>query len=89
MQLMPSTALSLGVDNPFEPESNLDGGVRFLRGLLERYQGDLTLALGAYNAGPRRVDESGGVPPIPETQAYVRSVLNRAGLAATSLGSLD
>lgn len=89
MQLMPSTALTLGVDNPFEPESNLDGGVRFLRNLLDRYQGDWALALGAYNAGPRRVDESGGVPRIPETQAYVRSVLNRAGLAATSWGSLD
>jgi soluble lytic murein transglycosylase-like protein len=86
---MPSTAVTLGVDNPFEPESNLDGGVRFLRGLLDRYHGDLALALGAYNAGPRRVDEFGGVPPIPETQAYVRSVLDRAGLAATSLGSLD
>ncbi|NWF83388.1 MAG: lytic transglycosylase domain-containing protein [Bryobacteraceae bacterium] len=89
MQLMPSTAVTLGVDNPFEPESNLDGGVRFLRGLLDRYHGDLALALGAYNAGPRRVDEFGAVPPIPETQAYVRSVLDRAGLAATSLGSLD
>lgn len=89
MQLMPSTANALGVVDPFEPAENLDGGVRFLRGLIDRYQGDLALALGAYNAGPRRVDESGGIPRIPETQSYVHSVLSRAGLAATFLGSPD
>lgn len=89
MQLMPATAGALGVFDPFEPEANLEAGARFLRGLLDRYNGSLPLALGAYNAGPRRVDDAGGVPGIAETQAYVRNVLSRAGLPVTASGSPD
>ena len=76
MQLMPSTAGDMHVDNPFDPEQNILGGSRFLRLLLDRYRGDYSLALGAYNAGPGRVDEAGGVPPIRETQDYVRGILD-------------
>jgi soluble lytic murein transglycosylase-like protein len=76
MQLMPATAASLGIGNPFQPEENIEGGVRFLKGLLERYRGDYALALSAYNAGPRRVDAAGGVPAIAETQAYVSAVIS-------------
>lgn len=76
MQLMPATAHTLGVTDPFDPAENIQAGSRYLRQLLERYGGDLMLALGAYNAGPGRVDRSGGVPPIPETQDYVRRILS-------------
>jgi soluble lytic murein transglycosylase-like protein len=89
MQLMPLTASFLGVSNPFEPEENIEGGVRFLKGLLDRYHGDYALALGAYNAGPARVDQAGGVPAIAETQSYVRSVLREAGLTSISLETLN
>lgn len=75
MQLMPATAEALGVNDPFDPEQNVQAGSRFLRQLLERYGGNLGLALGAYNAGPGRVDRSGGIPPIAETQSYVRNIL--------------
>lgn len=76
MQLMPATAETLGVSDPFDPAENIQAGSRYLRHLLERYGGDLMLALGAYNAGPGRVDRSGGLPPIPETQDYVRGILS-------------
>lgn len=79
MQLMPGTAALLGVIDPFDPKENIDAGARFLKFLLDRYAGDLALALGAYNAGPKRVDETGGIPPIPETQNYVREILKRLG----------
>ncbi|MBI4892068.1 MAG: lytic transglycosylase domain-containing protein [Acidobacteria bacterium] len=75
MQLMPATAVQLGVRDPFDPEQNITAGSAFLRQLLDRFQGNLPLALGAYNAGPARVEASGGIPPIPETQAYVSSIL--------------
>jgi soluble lytic murein transglycosylase-like protein len=75
MQLMPETADEFGVDNPFDPVANLDGGARFLKQLLNRYGGDLPKALGAYNAGPARVDAAAGVPAIPETVDYVRQIL--------------
>jgi len=78
MQLMPATAASLGVRDPFDPVESLDAGARYLSQLLTRYSGDLRLALGAYNAGPRRVEKAGAVPAIPETQAYVRRVLGGA-----------
>jgi soluble lytic murein transglycosylase-like protein len=78
MQIMPATAQYLGLEDPFDPLANLDAGSRYLRELLTRYGGDLSLALGAYNAGPGRVDAAGGVPPIPETQSYVRAILGQS-----------
>ena len=77
MQLMPRTAASLGVEDAFDPEQNLDAGVRHLEALVRQYGGDLTRALAAYNAGQGAVSRYGGVPPYSETRAYVRRVLER------------
>lgn len=77
MQLMPGTAAELGVGNPFDPRANVQGGAKFLKQLLVKYDGDLPLALAAYNAGPSRVDSAGGVPLIPETLDYVSGILDR------------
>ncbi len=77
MQLMPRTAASLGVSDALDPEQNLDAGVRHLEALLKLYDGDLTRALAAYNAGQSAVARHGGVPPYRETRAYVRRVLER------------
>jgi soluble lytic murein transglycosylase-like protein len=79
MQLMPATADDLGVANAFDPRSNIEGGGKFLKGLLDRYKGDLARVLGAYNAGATTVDLAGGVPDIRETRNYVDSILRRVG----------
>lgn len=76
MQLMPDTALSLGVNNVFDPRENIFGGVAYLRQLLDRFKGNLSLALAAYNAGPGAVEKYGGIPPYQETQNYVKSILS-------------
>ncbi|MGB7763037.1 MAG: lytic transglycosylase domain-containing protein [Bryobacteraceae bacterium] len=85
MQLMPETAAGLGVANAFDPKQNLEGGARYLKQLLEKYKGDLPQALGAYNAGPKTVDESGGVPDLRETREYVDAILAKAGLKPTAV----
>jgi hypothetical protein len=75
MQLMPSTAKSLGVEDIFDPEENIDGGVRYFRSLLDRFDGDVQLALAAYNAGSRHVRNYEGIPPFKATQRYIKKVL--------------
>lgn len=79
MQLMPRTASSLGVHDAFNPRQNIDGGVRHLRYLLDRYAGNVPLALAAYNAGDEAVRWYGGIPPYPETQQYVRKIVQLYG----------
>ncbi|HEY1677383.1 MAG TPA: lytic transglycosylase domain-containing protein [Candidatus Sulfotelmatobacter sp.] len=75
MQLMPGTASHLGVPNAFDAQANVEGGTKYLRELLEKYNFDLVKALAAYNAGPQRVERFGGVPPYYETRAYVARIV--------------
>jgi Transglycosylase SLT domain len=87
MQLIPATAQRFGVGNPFDPAQNVEGGTMYLKSLLDRYNGDLTKSLAAYNAGERAVDQSGGVPAYPETRRYVQKVTHayfRPGSGRTS-----
>ena len=79
MQLMPATAKLLGVQDMFDVGQNIEGGVRHLRGLLDRYSGNVALALAAYNAGAAAVARHGGIPPFAETQAYVARILQLVG----------
>jgi len=76
MQIMPETARELDLDAPFDPQANIDAGVRYLRKMLQRFA-DLRLAVAAYNAGPGAVERYGGIPPYPETQTYVARVVSR------------
>ena len=77
MQLMPSTAQGLGVKDAYNPEQNIEGGTKYLKGLLDRFNNDKSLALAAYNAGPNAVKKYGGIPPYAETQNYVKKVLSK------------
>lgn len=80
MQLMPDTAKGLGVQNAFDPYENIHAGTYFLRIMIENFNGDLSKALAAYNAGPGAVKKYGDIPPYKETQEYVRNVLNYYGI---------
>ena len=79
MQLMPSVQAQFGVTDPYDPKQNVGAGTRLLKQLLDQFDGDLPRALGAYNAGPARVEQWGGVPPFPETMQYVTGILSELG----------
>jgi soluble lytic murein transglycosylase-like protein len=87
MQLMPETASMLGVRNSFDPGQNIDGGVRHLRSLIDRFGNDLPLALAAYNAGEKAVVTHRGIPPYPETREYVARVLQYYDSGSGSAGA--
>ena len=78
MQIMPENLTELNVNDPFDPWQNITGGVRYLKSMIDRFDGDLQLALAAYNAGPTRVEQHSGIPPYPETVNYVQKVLKYA-----------
>jgi soluble lytic murein transglycosylase-like protein len=77
MQLMPETAGELNVKDPFDPKENIAGGAKYLKQLLDKYKGDIKLALAAFNAGPSAVDAVNGIPDIPETKDYVSTILKK------------
>lgn len=79
MQLMPSTAKELGVADPFNPYENLTGGAKYLNQMIKRYNGNVGMALAAYNAGSAKVDHAKGIPNIPETQQYVNRIMTQLG----------
>ncbi len=88
MQLMPATASDFQVKNIFDPQENLAAGAAFLRQLIEKYKGDLPLALAAYNAGPETVGRSSGAPEIAETSAYVDAIVEKFGARSIELAPL-
>jgi soluble lytic murein transglycosylase-like protein len=77
MQLMPATVEQFGVTDPFDPKENIGAGAKYLKQLLDRYKGELKLALAAYDAGPAAVDEAAGAPPFSETKDYVEAILKK------------
>ena len=83
MQLMPATAEQFGLRDVFDPRDNINAGAKYLKQLLDKYSGDLSKALGAYNSGPATVDQAGGTPDIPETRDYVDSILKKVGATRT------
>jgi soluble lytic murein transglycosylase-like protein len=87
MQLMPEAAQELEVDDPFDPQQNVEAGAKLLRSLLDRYNNDPSLALSAYNAGSGRVDQAEGIPAIPETADYVTAILEKLGLQRSKTDS--
>jgi len=87
MQIMPATAHSLGLQDPYNPKENIQAGTRHFRSLLEQFKGNLALALAAYNAGPTAVKRFGRIPPIKETETYVAKVLSRFGYDGSTVSS--
>ena len=79
MQLMPQTAIEFGVDNPYDPEENIEGGVNYIKYLCKLFNHKIDLVLAAYNAGQEAIEKYGGIPPYPETKKYVRKVLQNYG----------
>lgn len=83
MQLMPATIDQFHVADAFDPKQNVEAGAKYLKQLLEKYKGDISLALAAYNAGPTAVDNAGGIPDIKETRDYVEAITRVLGVSAT------